>query len=151
MTLLPLSFSDAISLGLHNVDDRSVENSSGHVSVSSGSSVSGLRRLTARIRSKPVPRYLSGSERRHAATDIHPTRIGRGIWQVQLLSNRSLRGMAAATSAFAIVMVVLVIVYAKDYAVRPNRSTSSVGGDTQLCKDVTNTITALYSSTGARP
>jgi hypothetical protein len=51
--------------------------------------------------------------------------------------------MAALTTAFAIAMVTLVISYAKVFATRANRNTSSVGGETQSCKDVTHTNTAL--------
>lgn len=41
--------------------------------------------------------------------------------------------------ALATGVVVLVNVYATDFAVRPNRNSSSVVGDTCLCKDVTQT------------
>jgi hypothetical protein len=51
--------------------------------------------------------------------------------------------MAATMTAFAIAMLVLVISYAKVFTNRANRNTSSVGGETQSCKDVTHTNTAL--------
>jgi hypothetical protein len=59
------------------------------------------------------------------------------------LSDRSLRSMAALMTAFAIAMIILVISYSKHFGARANRNTSSVGGDTQSCKDVTRTNTAL--------
>jgi hypothetical protein len=51
--------------------------------------------------------------------------------------------MAALMTAFAIGMITLVISYARHFATRANRNTSSVGGETQSCKDVTHTNTAL--------
>jgi hypothetical protein len=139
-----LSFSDYSSVDQNDNNDRSsLKSFETFESSTSGSSISKLKSLGARIRRKPLPRYLKGSIRRHAAADIEPARIGRGVWRDQLLSDRSLRGMAATMTAFAIAMLALVISYAKVFTNRANRNTSSVGGETQSCKDVTHTITAL--------
>jgi hypothetical protein len=51
--------------------------------------------------------------------------------------------MAGLMTAFAIGMIVVVIAYAKHFATRANRNTSSVGGDIQSCQVVTHTNTAL--------
>jgi hypothetical protein len=127
-----------------DVTDRaSLKSFDTYESTSSGSSISKLKSLGARIRRKPLPRYLRGSIRKHAAAEIEPARIGRGIWRDQLLSDRSLRGMAVLMTAFAIGMVIVVVAYAKAFQTRANRNTSSVGGGTQSCKAVTHTNTAL--------
>jgi hypothetical protein len=86
---------------------------------------------------------LKGSIRRHAAADIEPARVGRGIWGDQLLSDRSFRSMAALMSVFAIGMVIVVCSYAKEFGNRSNRNTTSVGGATKSCKSVTYTNTVL--------
>ncbi|PVI06681.1 hypothetical protein DM02DRAFT_649430 [Periconia macrospinosa] len=90
-----------------------------------------------------VPRYAQGSIRRHPAAEIEPTRIGRGVWKDQLLVDRSLRTMALTMSLFAVSMVILVCVYAGPFGSRPNKFTSSVGGDTRSCKEVKNMNAAL--------
>jgi hypothetical protein len=113
---------------------------------SNGSSSSGIEKLKSgwnRIRRKPLPRYLQGSIRSHPAADIEPTRIGRGVWKDQLLVDRSLRGMALLTSLFAITMLVVVCVYAKDFGARANKFSSSIGGATMDCSDVTHTNSVL--------
>jgi hypothetical protein len=125
------------------IDRASLKSFDTYESTSSGSSISKLKSLGARIRRKPLPRYLRGSIRKHAAAEIEPARIGRGIWRDQLLSDRSLRGMAVLMTAFAIGMVIVVVAYAKAFQTRANRNTSSVGGGTQSCKAVTHTNTAL--------
>lgn len=112
-------------------------------SKSSGTSISKLKNLGALLRRKPLPRYLRGSIRRHAAADIEPARIGRGVWRDQLLSDRSLRGMAVLMAILAIGMIIVVAAYANTFATRANRNSSSVGGETQSCKRVTHTNTAL--------
>ena len=56
----------------------------------------GLKNLHRR---RPLP-DLRGSVRRHAAADFEPTRIGRGIWKDQLLSDRSFRTMAALMNVY---------------------------------------------------
>jgi len=109
-------------------------------SSATGSSTKKLKNL---FRRRPLPRYLRGSIRRHAAADIEPARVGRGIWKDQLLSDRSFRTMAAMMSALAVAMVILVACYAKHIINRANLHTSSVGGKTESCKKVTYTNTAL--------
>jgi hypothetical protein len=142
--LRPLSFSDYSPTEKDDPINLESRKSWGTLeSTSSGSSISKLKSLGARIRRKPLPRYLRGSIKRHPAAEIEPARVGRGVWRDQLLSDRSLRGMAVLMSAFAIGMIVVVVCYAKYFAQRSNRNTSSVGGDTQSCKAVTHTNTAL--------
>lgn len=144
LTLRPFSFSDYSPTEKNDAIDRaSLKSFDTLGSSSSGSSISKLKSLGARIRRKPLPRYLRGSIRQHAAAEIEPVRVGRGVWRDQLLSDRSLRSMAALMTAFAIGMIIVVVAYAKHFAQRSNRNTSSVGGDTQSCKDVTRTNTAL--------
>ncbi|KKY28334.1 hypothetical protein UCDDS831_g00304 [Diplodia seriata] len=43
------------------------------------------------------------------------TRPGHGLWSQLMLVDRTLRGMAALTATFAVVMVVICVVYAKDF------------------------------------
>lgn len=112
-------------------------------STASGSSLYKVKQLAARIRRKPLPRYLRGSIRRHPAADLEPTRVGRGLWKDQLLSDRSLRGMAGLMVVLAFAMVILVACFARFFTQRANRNTSSVGGETQSCKTVTRTNTAF--------
>ncbi|KAF2471017.1 uncharacterized protein BDR25DRAFT_173588, partial [Lindgomyces ingoldianus] len=115
-------------------------------SSSSSSSSSHLEKLKIgwnRIRRKPLPRYMQGSIRRHPAADIHPTRISRGVWKDQLLVDRSLRGMAALTTAFAVAMIIVIATNLKPFHNRLNKFTSSVGGQTRDCTSVTHTNTAL--------
>ncbi|KAL5120384.1 hypothetical protein ACEQ8H_001674 [Pleosporales sp. CAS-2024a] len=112
-------------------------------SISSGTSISKLKKFGARIRARPLPRYLRGSVRKQAAAEIEPARVGPGVWRDQLLSDRSLRGMAALTTAFAIAMIIVVCANAKKFAHRSNPNTSSVGGQTQSCKSVARTNAAL--------
>lgn len=131
----------------------SMEEKPGYVSVnsfdtlesatSSTSSFEKLKKLGERIRRKPLPRYLRGSIRVHPAAEIEPTRVGRGVWHDQLLIDRSIRGMAALTTLFAIGMIALIAVYAEHFRDRVNSNTTSVGGDAQSCKVVTKTNTAM--------
>jgi hypothetical protein len=144
--LRPLSLNESDLIDKVDVTDRtSLRSFETYNSTTSGSSysISKLKSLGARIRRKPLPRYFGGSFRRHAAADIEPARVGRGIWRDQLLSDRSLRGMAALMTAFAIGMIVLIASYAEAFKTRANRNTSSVGGEPQSCKAVTHTNTAL--------
>jgi hypothetical protein len=124
-------------------DRSSLKSFETYESATSGKSTSKLKNLGARIRRRPLPRYLKGSIRRHAAADIEPARVGRGMWRDQLLSDRSFRGMAALMTLFAIGMITVVCSYAKEFGSRANRNTTSVGGATQSCKSVTHTNTAL--------
>jgi hypothetical protein len=103
IALRPLSISDYESAGQRDTADHSsIKSFETFESSASGSSFSkGLKNLGARIRRKPLPRYLRGSIRRHAAADIKPARIGRGVWKDQLLSDRSFRTMAALMTVFA--------------------------------------------------
>jgi hypothetical protein len=112
-------------------------------SASTGSSIEKLKSRWSRIRRKPVPGYMVGSIRRHPAAEIRPTRIGRGVWKDQLLVDRSLRGMAALTAVFAIVMIIIIATHMKYFYARANKFTSSVGGDTRSCKEVTHKNTAF--------
>ncbi|CAI6339628.1 unnamed protein product [Periconia digitata] len=90
-----------------------------------------------------LPRYAQGSIHQHPAAEVEPTKIGRGIWKDQLLVDRSLRTMALTMCLFAFAIVILLIVNAKPYSERLNKSTSSVGGVTQSCKAVKNENAAL--------
>lgn len=131
----------------------SLEEKSGFVSVnsfdsfasstSSGSSFKKLKSLGDRIRRKPLPRYLRGSIRVHPAAEIEPNRIGKGVWKDQLLNDRSLRGMAALMTLFAIGMIVLIALYAEHFRDRVNMNTTSVGGDTRSCDEVAYINTAM--------
>ncbi|KAH7086197.1 hypothetical protein FB567DRAFT_64485 [Paraphoma chrysanthemicola] len=143
--LRPLSISDHDASGQRDTADRaSVKSFETFETTASGSSFGkGWKNLGARIRRKPLPRYLRGSIRRHAAADIQPARIGRGVWKDQLLSDRSFRSMAGLMTVLAIGMVILVACYAGHFKNRANRNTSSVGGETESCKKVTHTNTAL--------
>ncbi|KAJ4292636.1 hypothetical protein N0V90_009299 [Kalmusia sp. IMI 367209] len=131
--------------------DRSSLSSFNTVHTSSSSTTSsGLRKLKngwekgiSRVRRKPLPRYMQGSIRKHPAAEIEPTKIKRGVWKDQLLIDRSLRGMSLLMSLFAIGMIIVIATNAEAFGARINKFTSSVGGDTQDCKDVTNTNTAL--------
>ncbi|PSN67244.1 hypothetical protein BS50DRAFT_472197, partial [Corynespora cassiicola Philippines] len=115
----------------------------GSSSSSSSSGVEKLKQGLNRIRRKPLPNYLRGSIRKHPAAEIRPTRIGRGVWKDQLLVDRSLRSMTALTACFAIAMIVVIIIYMKPFVNRSNKETTSVGGSTRSCKQVTHTNTAL--------
>lgn len=129
--------------------DRASLNSFGTYASSSSSGTSieklknGFKSGISRIRRKPLPRYMQGSIRRHPAAEIEPTRIGRGVWKDQLLVDRSLRSMALLMSLFAIAMIIVICVNIKAFAQRNNKFTSSIGGETQDCKTVTHTNTAL--------
>jgi hypothetical protein len=141
--LQPLSFTDSSSADNGGADHSSLKSFGTYKSATSGTSISKLKSLGVRIRRRPLPRYLKGSIRRHAAADIEPARVGRGIWRDQLLSDRSFRGMAVLMTIFAIGMITVVCSYAKEFGSRSNRNTTSVGGATQSCKSVTHTNTVL--------
>jgi hypothetical protein len=95
------------------------------------------------MRRKPVPGSFQGSVRRHPAAEVEPTRIKRGVWKDQLLIDRSLRGMAALTTLFALGIFIIIAAHIQPFANRANKNTSSIGGETRSCKDVTITNTAL--------
>ncbi|KAF2798411.1 hypothetical protein K505DRAFT_195605, partial [Melanomma pulvis-pyrius CBS 109.77] len=112
-------------------------------SSSTGSSIEKLKHGWNRMRRKPVPGSFQGSVRRHPAAEVEPTRIGRGVWEDQLLIDRSLRGMAALTGLFAFGLFIVIATHIKPFSTRVNKNTTSVGGETRNCKDVTMTNTAL--------
>lgn len=118
-------------------------NTYGTSSSSSSTSIDKLKSGWNRIRKKPLPRYLQGSIRRHPAADIHPNRIGRGVWKDQFLVDRSLRSMALLTTVFAIAMIIVVATNLGSFLDRKNKSTSSVGGKPRDCATVTHQNTAL--------
>ncbi|KAG9187588.1 hypothetical protein G6011_05459 [Alternaria panax] len=95
------------------------------------------------FRRRPLPKYLRGSIKRHAAADVEPARVGRGIWKDQLLSDRSFRTMAATMSVLALGMIILVACNIEHIVKRNNLGSTSVGGKTDSCKRVTHTNTAL--------
>ncbi|KAF2813074.1 uncharacterized protein BDZ99DRAFT_339159, partial [Mytilinidion resinicola] len=66
-----------------------------------------------------------------------------GWWQDQLLSDRSIRGMAALTAVFAIAMIIIMATNANAFRHRPNKNSTSVGGQEQSCKSVQRTNSAL--------
>jgi hypothetical protein len=110
--------------------------------ISTTSSFEKLKKLSNRIRRKPLPRYLRGSIRMHPAADIEPSRVGKGVWKDQLLIDRSIRGMAALMTLLAIGMIILIALYADHFRDRANSNTTSVGGDASSCETVTRTNTA---------
>jgi hypothetical protein len=110
---------------------------------SSGSNFAKLKNGWNRITRRTVPQSFQGSVRRQAAADIEPTRIKRGVWKDQLLIDRSLRGMAALTALFAFGVFIIIAVHIQPFAHRSNKNSSSIGGETRSCKDVTMTNTAL--------
>ena len=58
-----------------------------------------------------------------------------GWWWHEMLVDRSLRSMAALTSVFALMMVILCCVYLPAFASRPNKNSTSVGGQSgESCK-----------------
>ena len=117
----------------------------------SSSTRSGLRNLkdgwskglVSRVRRKPLPESTRGSIRKHPAAEIEPTRVSRGVWKDQLLVDRSLRSMSVLTTAFAIAMIVVIATNAKSFGARVNKFTSSVGGETQDCKTITQINTGV--------
>ncbi|CAN9109107.1 unnamed protein product [Alternaria alternata] len=124
----------------HNGPDSSSRKSSESFrSTATGSSTTKLKNL---LRRRPLPKYLRGSIRRHAAADIEPARVGRGIWKDQLLSDRSFRTMAMTMSALALGMIILIACNIKHIVNRTNVGSTSVGGEPDSCKRVTHTNTA---------
>ncbi|KAF2820592.1 hypothetical protein CC86DRAFT_250740, partial [Ophiobolus disseminans] len=137
----PPSFPQYTSADQNDGADRSsVKSFETFESSATGSSTKKLKNL---FRRRPLPRYLRGSIRRHAAADIEPARVGRGIWQDQLLSDRSFRTMAAMMSTLAIGMIIMIACNSRHIMNRANTHTTSVGGKTESCKRVTYTNTAL--------
>ncbi|KAF2731565.1 hypothetical protein EJ04DRAFT_442765, partial [Polyplosphaeria fusca] len=112
-------------------------------STSTATSIDKIKNGWNRLRRKPVPRYMLGSIRRHPAAEIEPTRIGRGVWKDQLLVDRSIRFMAVLTTLFAIAMFIVMAVNLPEFYRRTNKFTSSVGGESRNCKEVTHENTAL--------
>lgn len=112
-------------------------------STSSGSRFEKLKSLGNRIRRKPLPKYLRGSIRGHPAAEIEPNRVGKGVWKDQLLIDRSLRGMAALMTLFAIGMIIVISLYAGQFRDRANTKTTSVGGEARSCNAVASTNTAM--------
>jgi hypothetical protein len=92
---------------------------------------------------KTAHQSFQGSVRQHPAAEVEPTRIKRGVWKDQLLIDRSLRGMAALTALFALGTFIIIAVYIQPFANRSNKNSSSIGGETRICKDMTMTNTAL--------
>ncbi|KAF1998651.1 hypothetical protein P154DRAFT_411092, partial [Amniculicola lignicola CBS 123094] len=103
----------------------------------------GFEKLKKIIRRKPLPESVLGSIRRHPAADIHPIRIGRGVWKDQLLVDRSLRSMALFMTTLAIAMLIVIFTHAKTFRDRSNPFSTSVGGDPSSCKSVTRANTVL--------
>ncbi|KAL1801259.1 hypothetical protein ACET3X_001601 [Alternaria dauci] len=120
-------------------DDSSRKSFDSFQSTATGSSTKKLKDL---FRRRPLPKYLRGSIRRHAAADVEPARVGRGIWKDQLLSDRSFRTMAATMSVLALGMIVLIACNIKHVVNRTNLGSTSVGGTPDSCKKVTYTNTA---------
>ncbi|KAH6863568.1 hypothetical protein B0T12DRAFT_314838, partial [Alternaria alternata] len=123
----------------HGPDSSSRKSSESFRSTATGSSTTKLKNL---LRRRPLPKYLRGSIRRHAAADIEPARVGRGIWKDQLLSDRSFRTMAMTMSALALGMIILIACNIKHIVNRTNVGSTSVGGEPDSCKRVTHTNTA---------
>lgn len=103
----------------------------------------GLVKSMSMIRRKPLPAYMQSSIHQHLASEIEPTRIGRGVWKDQLLVDRSLRGMNLLMVSFAVAMILVIAFNAKAFGERLNKNTSSIGGAEQDCKTVTRTNTVL--------
>ncbi|KAL8965133.1 MAG: hypothetical protein Q9197_006661, partial [Variospora fuerteventurae] len=53
---------------------------------------------------------------------------GPGWWKHQMLADRSFRFMAATTTVFALIMVIICLVHLPDLSQRANRNSTSVGG-----------------------
>ncbi|KAI9816742.1 MAG: hypothetical protein M1827_001387 [Pycnora praestabilis] len=67
-----------------------------------------------------------------------------GWWNRQMLVDRSLRAMAALMSVFALIMVIIVIVYFKDFITRENKHSTSVGGKEGSCKTMEGKNVAVH-------
>ncbi|KAF2494005.1 hypothetical protein BU16DRAFT_61800 [Lophium mytilinum] len=93
------------------------------------------------LRRKAVGSWRLSKTKRACETEY--VRVGKGWWQDQLLSDRSIRGMAALTAMFAIAMIVIMATNAGAFRNRPNRNSTSVGGNEQSCKSVQRTNSAL--------
>lgn len=59
---------------------------------------------------------------------------GHGLWENQMLVDRSLRSMAVLTAGLAIIMCTLVFVYLKEFIERPNKTSTSVYASKEDCK-----------------
>lgn len=86
---------------------------------------------------------MKESIREHRSYETEYARIGRGLWKDQLLVDRSLRSMALLTTVFAIAMLIVIFTNLKAFAQRPNKQSTSVGGEPQSCKAVARINTAL--------
>lgn len=53
---------------------------------------------------------------------------GPGWWKHQMLADRSFRTMAALTTVFAFIMVIICLVHLKELTHRANKTSTSVGG-----------------------
>lgn len=129
-------------------DQSSLNSSNGYsTKTSSSSSIerlkNGWEKGISRVRRKPLPRYMQSSVQNHPAAEVEPARISRGVWKDQFLVDRSLRGMALLTTIFAFAMLTVVCVYAGDFGNRANKFSSSIGGKTMDCNDVTHTNTVV--------
>ena len=71
---------------------------------------------------------------------------GGGWWWHQMLVDRSLRSMAALTSVFALMMVILSCAYLPAFVSRPNKNSTSVGGKSgENCKTMEGSnVVCLY-------
>lgn len=59
---------------------------------------------------------------------------GHGLWENQMLVDRSLRSMAVLTSVLAAIMCTLVFVCLRDFIDRPNKTSTSIYADDEDCK-----------------
>lgn len=59
---------------------------------------------------------------------------GHGLWENQMLVDRSLRSMAVLTSVLAVIMCTLVFVCLKEFIARPNKTSTSVYARNEDCK-----------------
>ena len=102
--------------------------------------VKGLKR----VRGRPPSQYMQRSfTHEYPTADVQPTRISRGVWKDQLLIDRSLRSMALLMTIFAIIMIIIICVNAREFGKRKTRYSSSIGGATGDCKTITSTNTGL--------
>lgn len=109
---------------------------------STTSSFEKLKKLGYHIRKRPLPCYLRGSIRIHPVAEIEPSRVGKGIWEDQLLIDRTIRRMAALIIPLAIGMIILIALYADHFRDRANSNTTSAGCDANSCKTMIRTNTA---------
>lgn len=67
----------------------------------------------------------------------------RGWWKRQMLVDRSLRLMAALTTIFAVILVLICAVYFRRFLQRRNRHSTSVGAETGERCDILETQTTV--------